>query len=92
MNSKTTNTVPTANMSPMSIEALAALGGGKLAYLKPIKSDDIGIIFPGAPQIASGLNLFALLAADGSPILITDSRDAALANAMEQDLETVSIH
>ncbi len=71
---------------------LAALGGGKVAYLKSIKSDEIGTIFPGAPAMASGLNLFMLLAADGSPILITDSKDAALANAWEHDLETVSLH
>jgi hypothetical protein len=73
-------------------EELAALGGGKLAYLKPILSDDLSNLFPGAPQIAPGLHLFALLAADGSPILITDSRDQALANAWEHELETVSLH
>jgi len=32
------------------------------------------------------------LSADGTPIIITDSRDAALANAWENDLETVSLH
>jgi hypothetical protein len=42
--------------------------------------------------MASGLNLFMLLSADGSPILITDSKDAAIANAWEHDLETVSLH
>ena len=31
---------------------LAALGGGKVAYLKSIKSDEIGSIFPGAPPMA----------------------------------------
>jgi hypothetical protein len=39
-----------------------------------------------------GLKLFALLAADGSPIAVTQSRDAAVANAMEQELEMVSVH
>ena len=92
MNIKTAHQIPKHIANLMTIETLAALGGGKLAYLKPIKSDEISAIFPGAPQIAPGLSLFALLAADGSPILITDSRDAALANAMEHDLETVSIH
>jgi hypothetical protein len=73
-------------------QALALLGGGKVAYVKSIRSDDVGRIFPGAPEIPAGLDLFALLAADGTPILITDSRDAALANALEQDLVTVSLH
>jgi len=76
----------------LSIKALAEWGEGKLAYLKPIKSDDLGRIFPGAPDVAPGLNLFVLLAANGMPIMITDSRDTAMANAWEQDLETVSLH
>ena len=76
----------------ISQAALAAIGDGQVAYLRPIKSDDIAAMFPGAPDIAPGLNLFALLSADGTPIIITDSRDAALANAWENDLETVSLH
>lgn len=76
----------------MTPGALAALGDGKLAYVKAIRSDDVPRIFPGAPALDPGLDLFALLGADGSPIMITDSRDAALANAWEHDLETVSIH
>lgn len=76
----------------ISQATLAAMGDGQVAYLKPIKSDDIATMFPGAPAVAPGLNLFALLSADGTPIIITDSRDAALANAWEHDLETVSLH
>ena len=76
----------------LSIKALAEWGEGKLAYLKPIKSDDLGRIFPGAPDVAPGLNLFVLLAANGMPIMITDSRNTAMANAWEHDLETVSLH
>lgn len=76
----------------ISQAALAAIGDGQVAYLKPIKSDDVASLFPGAPPVAPGMNLFALLAADGTPILISDSREAALANAWEHDLETVSLH
>lgn len=76
----------------ISQATLAAIGDGQVAYLRPIKSDDIATIFPGAPAVVPGLNLFALLSADGTPIIITDSRDAALANAWEHDLETVSLH
>ena len=34
--------------------------------------------------------LFALLGDDGSPIMLTDSRDAAIANAWEHELETAA--
>jgi len=73
-------------------EALAQLGGGKVAYVKAMMSEDVKRIFPGAPEMAPGLRLFALLGADGTPILLTDSRDTALANAWEHDLATVSVH
>jgi len=73
-------------------EQLASLGGGRVAYLKLIRSEDVSRLFPAAPAIQPGLQLFALLAADGTPIIVTDSRDAAVANAMSQELEMVSLH
>jgi hypothetical protein len=77
---------------PISLEALAGLGDGKIAYIKSIRSEDVGALFPQAPQLAPGLKLFALHAADGTPIMVTDSREAALANASDHQLETVSVH
>ena len=77
---------------PISLEALAQLGGGRLAYVKAIRSEDVPTLFPQAPEIAPGTQLFALHAADGTPIMLTDSREAAIANAQSQELETVSVH
>jgi hypothetical protein len=71
---------------------LAALGEGQVAYVKPLLSDEVRRLFPQVPQIQPGLTLFALLSASGLPIMLTDSRDAALANAWAHDLETVSLH
>jgi hypothetical protein len=71
---------------------LAALGEGRMAYVKPLQSDEIARMFPQAPAIQPGLQLFALLSASGEPIVLTDSRDAAVANAWAHDLETVSLH
>jgi len=76
----------------ISREALAELGGGKIAYVKAIRSEDVQKHFPQAPELAPGLELFALHAADGTPIMITDSREAAVANAWSHELEAVSVH
>ena len=76
----------------ISPEALALLGDGKIAYVKAIRSEDVASLFPQAPHIAPGTRLFALHAADGTPIMLTDSREAAIANASSQELETVSVH
>jgi len=78
--------------SEISAEALAHLGDGRIAYVKTIRSEDVHTLFPQVPEIQPGLKLFALHAADGTPIMLTDSREAAVANAISQQLETVSVH
>jgi hypothetical protein len=76
----------------ISPEALALLGGGKIAYVKMIRAEDVQRQFPQAPQLEPGTMLYALHAADGTPIMLTDSREAAIANAWSQELETLSVH
>src|ERR1700729_2216179 len=75
----------------VSLEALASLGEGHIAYVKQIRSEDVPDLFPQAPKIAPGLKLFALHAADGTPIMLTDSREAAVANAWSNELQAVSV-
>jgi hypothetical protein len=77
---------------PIQIADLAVLGEGHVAYVKAIRSDDVRELFPQAPELAPGLELFALLSASGAPIMLTDTRDAAVANAWAHDLQTVSLH
>jgi hypothetical protein len=88
MTQNETNTTPT-EFNPAE---LAALGEGQVAYVRPMQSDEVQRLFPQAPAMAPGLQLFALLSASGAPILLTDSHDAALANAWAHDLRTVSLH
>lgn len=80
------------NTPIMTPEALAVLGGGEIAYVKSIRSEEVSSLFPQAPNLAPGLKLFALHAADGTPIMVTDSREAAIANARSHELDTVSVH
>jgi hypothetical protein len=84
-----TNTNAPQALTP---QEFAHLGGGAIAYVKSIRSEDARRLFPQAPEIRPGLNLYALLAADGTPIMLTDSKDAAIANAWEHELRTVSVH
>jgi hypothetical protein len=76
----------------ISAEALAHLGDGEIAYVRPIRSEDVPAMFPQAPEIAPGMKLYSLHAADGTPIMVTDSREAAVANAWSHELQTVSVH
>jgi hypothetical protein len=73
-------------------EALATIGEGQIAYVKSIRSEDVPHLFPQAPKLSPGLKLFALHAANGAPIMLTDSFEAALANAWSHELQAVSVH
>lgn len=70
----------------------APAAADRLAYVRAIRSEDVKQLFPQAPALAPGMELFALLAGDGTPILVTDTRDSAVANAWANDLTPVSLH
>jgi hypothetical protein len=82
----------TSERLTMTSETFAGLGGGRIAYVRSMRSEEVKNLFPNVPPIAPGLELWALLAADGTPIMLADSREAVVMNAHEQDLETVSLH
>lgn len=88
------NPITQADLDPAEFNAadLAALGEGHIAYVRPIRSDEVKRLFPQAPELSPGLDLFALLSASGAPILLADSLDAIVANAMANDLFAVSLH
>lgn len=76
----------------MSQRELAALGGGRLAYIRTMSSDDAKRMYPAIEDLPSGLQLFALQAADGTPIALTDSLQAAMGHAIGDELEVASLH
>lgn len=76
----------------MPSATFAGLGGGKIAYVRPMKSDEAKGLFPQLPPVAPGLDLWALVGADGSPIMLADTREAVVSSAFQNDLEMVSIH
>jgi hypothetical protein len=67
-------------------------GEGAIAYVRPMKSEEAQALFPQLQGLRPGLQLFALLGADGAPILLADTKDAAVANAWEHQLTTMSVH
>jgi hypothetical protein len=76
----------------MSPDAFAVLGGSRFAYVKEVRSEDVALLYPEAPPLAPGQRVFALHAADGTPILLAESRETAVEDALSHKLETVSLH
>ncbi|WP_181184110.1 BQ00720 family protein [Prosthecodimorpha hirschii] len=76
----------------METTEFAHLGEGEVAYLRELKSEELPGLFPNVPRIAPGVTIWALINASGAPILLADSRDVAVAGALENELTTVSVH
>lgn len=78
--------------APVTPQQLAHIGEGAVAYVREMDAEDLLGKFPGMPDLTPGTRLWALFAANGQPILLADARDAAVAGAFQNDLETVSVH
>jgi hypothetical protein len=76
----------------MTRSEFAQLGDGEVAYIKQLDPDAAERLFPALHAAPKGIDLFAVLGADGTPLALTDSRNAAIANAIENDLVPVSVH
>ena len=62
----------------LSVEQLAQLGMSQLAYVKPI-------VMNGAPG-------FAIHAADGTPMAVTEDRDVAIAAIVQHEMTPALVH
>ncbi|MEE8099518.1 MAG: DUF1150 domain-containing protein [Hyphomicrobium sp.] len=71
---------------------LATLGGGVVAYIKTLTSDEASRMFPAVRGLPEGINLFSLHAADGTPLALTDTKQAAIGHAIDDDLQIASVH
>lgn len=67
-------------------------GDGELAYIKLLKAKEVKELFPQLGDLPEGIDLYAVVLADGTPMALTDNRSAALANVEENDLELVTVH
>lgn len=76
----------------MSEVELARLGGGEVAYIKTLSASEASRMFPMIEGLPKGINLFSLHAADGTPIALTDTLQAAIGHAEEGELEIAPLH
>jgi hypothetical protein len=67
-----------AQARTMTGTAFANLGQGQIAYIKPVLINDAAV--------------WAIHGADGEPLAVAETRDAARAVVVQNDLEPFSIH
>ena len=76
----------------VSEQDLALLGGGALAYVREIESDEAVRLLGNQAVIAPNSRLFCLYNADGTPVSISGTREAAIGSAFEHELMPMSVH
>ena len=76
----------------LSPEDLAMMGGGALGYIREIELDEAKRLLGGQAKVAANSKLFCLYAADGTPVSISGSREAAEGSAFEHELMAMSVH
>jgi hypothetical protein len=73
-------------------QGFALIDDSQLAYVKEVRSEDVAKLYPEAPLLEPGQRIFALHLADGTPIVLAESRESAVADASKHQLETLSLH
>ena len=76
----------------MNEKQLAALGAGHIAYLREMTGEQVAKAFPGAPGIEADRKVWALFAADGSPLALAEDAGGAISAAFESQLVPVAVH
>ena len=83
------NTKKTVELTPQD---LALLGEGDLGYIKEIEVQEARRLLGDQASVAPNSRLFCLYNADGTPVSISGSREAALGSAFEHELMPMSVH
>jgi hypothetical protein len=69
--------------------------GARLAYIKPIALDEaraLGLVIPSEIKLPANVTLYALHAADGRTLGITDNWASAYSAAVQNNFVPVSVH
>jgi hypothetical protein len=75
----------------VSLEELAQLGTGALSYIRAVEGHEVNRMV-GGKQVPPDAKLFCLFNANGAPISISGTREAAAVSAEEHELIAISVH
>jgi hypothetical protein len=71
---------------------LAVLGEGDLGYIREIEVNEAKRLLGGEASVSPNSRLYCLYNADGTPVSISGSREAAMGSAFEHELMAMSVH
>jgi len=77
---------------PESEIALANMGLGEVAYVRELSAGEVENMIGQKIATDPATPMFCLYLADGTPVSVSDSREAAVANAFENDLAAINLN
>jgi hypothetical protein len=86
------NADQTRKIEALNLEDLAHLGEGAVAYIREIEGKEAVRLLGDQVKVAPDARLFCLYEANGTPISISGTREAAIGSAMEHELMPMSVH
>ena len=76
----------------IATEDLAVLGNGALGYIREIEPDNAAKLLGPQINVPGDIRLYCLYGADGTPMSISASFEAAFAAARQHELTPVTVH
>ncbi len=86
------NVSDTKKIPELSPEDLALVGDGALGYIREIEAKEARRLLGNQAKVAANTRMFCLYHADGKPVSISGSREAAIGSAAEHELLPMSVH
>ncbi len=76
----------------LTAQDLALLGEGALGYIREIEINEAQRLLGGQASVSPESRLYCLYNADGTPVSISGSKEAAMGSAFEHELMPMSVH
>jgi hypothetical protein len=76
----------------IATDELAMLGNGALGYIREIEPDNAAKLLGPQINVPGDIRLYCLYGADGTPMSISASFEAAFAAARQHELTPVTVH
>lgn len=83
---------PPESAARRALEKLLAMGDGETAYLRKFRAGELRTMFPQTAELHPSVELFALFGADGTPLILADTKDAVLTGAWDHKLSLSALH
>lgn len=82
----------TAPLPALTPAEFAEFGKDFIVFVKKVKTTEVQRLLPQATGLPADTDLFLVVGADGTPLVVTDTRNAAVGHIVQDELQEVAVH